>query len=79
MIPSRLTMTVIFGVKSYNIKGQPAVFSVPQINLIPPPGVSTFVLVKNIRASSSPCPDKHHYHRLHSHQFMVIRQLAWRG
>lgn len=30
-----LTAAVIFWVKSYNVKGQPAVFSVPEINIIP--------------------------------------------
>jgi hypothetical protein len=31
----RLTVAVIFWVKSYNVKGEPAVFSVAEINIIP--------------------------------------------
>jgi len=36
--------TVIFWVKSYNVKGKPLVFSVPEINIIPL-GVSLIVPV----------------------------------
>ena len=74
-------MAVIFWAKSYNVKGQPQVFSIPEINIIPlgVSAISFSAMPATLRSNISDIcftSDQHH-HNLHgSPELLDLRQSS---